>query len=140
MTIAYTNMQDNTITLAVDTANTGSTTATAYSRYTEELNRSTYIGATHVPNGNVDTLTFGRSMPTKNGTFLGTGKTQAKFTRTVSVLASDGTTLKVPLIIDINFSVPVGTTSGDVVKLRQTAIALLDTDTIMNLLNTTLAV
>jgi len=133
-------MQADTITLAVDTANTGSTTSTAFSRYAEELNKTTYIGASHVPNSTVDTLVFGRSLPTKNGTFLGTGKSQAKFTRTMSVAASDGTTLKVPLIIDVNFSVPVGTTSAELVKLRQTAIALLDNDTIMNLLNVTLAV
>lgn len=133
-------MQDNTITLSVDNANNNTPVSTAYSRYTEELNKSTYIGAGHVPNSNVDTMILSRSLPTKNGTFLGTGKSQVKFTRTVTVSASDGTTLKVPLIIDVNFSVPVGTTSSEVVKLRQTAIALLDTDTIMDLLNITLAV
>ena len=133
-------MQDNTITLAVDTANSGSTTSTAYCRYAEELNRSTYITSSHVPNSTVDSMTFGRTLPTKNGTFFGTGKSQVKFTKTVSVAASDGTTLKVPLIIDIGFSVPVGTSSAEVVKLRQTALALLDNDTIMNLLNITLSV
>lgn len=127
-------MQANTITLAVDTANNGSTTNQAYQRLEENVNRSTYGGPAH-SFAATDTLQFYRTNPVRSGSFLGAAKTSVKFTETVTVPSAEGVDTKFPLIAEVNFSIPVGTSTAKVLELRQRVLALLDTDTIMDPLN-----
>lgn len=133
-------MQPSTITLAVDTANTGSTTNEVYSRYEETQNRTTYIGAGHTPDSR-DTITLYRTQPTRTGNFKGVSKSSVKFTEDTEVSGVDSsTTLAAPMIMEISFSIPVGASTADVVHLRQRAHALIDDDSIMNALNIQLMV
>lgn len=127
-------MLDNTITLPVDTLNNGTTTNLSYTRYDEYLNRTGYISENHQP-GERDTLTFYRTLAKSVGTFKGTRKTTAKFTRDFEVATTDGGAIQAPAIVELNFSVPIGVSTADIVKIRQTAVALLDDDTLMDQLN-----
>lgn len=127
--------QASTITLNVDYLNDGTTTAEVYSRFSDVENRSTYIGASHVPEAR-DTMQFYRTAPTKNGNFKGVKKTTVKFTRDFDVEGVDSaTTLTSPAIVEVNFSIPMGVSAADTVKLRQRVLALLDDDTVMAALN-----
>lgn len=127
-------MLDNSITLSVDTANTGSTTDLTYSRFEELTNRSSYISENHEP-GARDTLAFYRTLPKPAGTFKGVRKTSVKFTRDFTVADSAGGTVDSPAIVEVNFSLPIGLTSAQIVEVRQRVLALLDTDTVMDKLN-----
>jgi hypothetical protein len=128
-------MQSNTITLAVDTANSGSPTNKIYSRYTERENASVYIGASHTLSMR-DQIQFSRSFPTQSGNYLGVMQSTIKLTADVSVLGADSeTTLVKPAIVNLQFNIPVGTASATILELRQRLIAVLDDDTIMTSLN-----
>lgn len=132
-------MQDNTLTLAVDVANSGSTTNETYTRYEEYQNRAVYIGANHTPD-NRDTLSIYRTFPTKSGNFKGTGKTAVKFTKDTEVAAVDSTTITAPIILELSMSVPVGTDVAELVHARQRLLTLLDTDAFMNSLSVQLMI
>jgi hypothetical protein len=133
-------MQPNDITLDVDYSNDGNTTAETYDRYEEYQNRSTYIGANHAPEAR-DQIQMYRSFPTKSGNFKGVSKSSVKLTRDVSVTGVDGVaTLTSPIITEISFSIPVGTPAADVLKARQRALAMIDSDDIMDPLNIQLMV
>lgn len=133
-------MQPNTITLAVDTANTGSTTDQDYARYAETINSSQYIGEDHSLSVR-NTLQFYRTAAKKNGNFPGTAKSAVKFTQDVEIPGVDtSTTLVAPSIIEISFSLPVGATSAHAKELRQRALALLDDDAIIGALHELLSV
>lgn len=133
-------MQPNEITLAVDVLNNGTTVNEVYSRFDVNQNRATYIGGSHAAE-NRDSFTMYRSFPTKSGNFKGVQKTSVKFTKDHEVPGVDGVaTLTAPVIVEINFSVPVGVTAAQLKTVRQRALALLDTDSIMEPLNTQLMV
>jgi hypothetical protein len=128
-------MQPNTVTLAVDLLNTGATTNVVFTRHEELTNRSTYRSPSHSL-ASRDILQLYRTAPTRSGDFLGAAKTTVKFTQDVAVDNASGTgTLTAPLIVEINFSVPVGTPDAEILVSRQRAIALLDMDTVMVPLN-----
>lgn len=133
-------MQANQLSITVDAANNGTPAAETYDRYEEYQNRSTYIGATHTPDAR-DTISLYRTFPTKSGNFKGVSKSAIKLTEDVSVAGVDAsTTLTAPIILELSFSVPVGTPTADVVHVRQRALALLDDDTFMDSLNIQLMV
>lgn len=133
-------MLDNTITLAVDTANSGTTTDQDYTRYSEHENRTVYVGETHSMVAR-DEMSVYRTFPKPNGTFRGVSKTAIKFTEDQVVYGVDGVSqLTAPVILDIQFSIPVGITTAKIVELRQRAIALLDKDTVMDKVNVQLQV
>lgn len=133
-------MLTDTVTISVDTANTGTPTSESFTRYEEFQNRSTYIGADHTPDVR-NVLGFYRTFPTKNGNFKGTSKSAVKFTQDVQVAGADGvSTLTAPIILDLSFSVPVGASTADLVHARQRLLALLDGDTLMNSLNVQLQI
>lgn len=136
-------MLDNTISLTVDVANDGETTADetqVYSRHEEYLNRSVYIGEDHslaAPH----TLSWYRTQPKANGNFLGMAKSAFKISQCLSVPGADGVSnVNAPLIAEVSFAVPVGTTASQVVEMRQRLVALLDDDTLMNKAQLTLSV
>jgi len=124
-------MQPNTITLAVDTANSGSTTNKAYDRHEELVNRTTYSGPDH-SFSTVNTMQLYRTNPVRSGSFLGAAKTSVKFTKAVTVASAEGEDTSFPLIGEVSFSIPVGTDVAIVKELRQTILALLDRDDIMD--------
>lgn len=128
-------MQPNAITLPVDPLNNGTVVNEEYTRYEEYLNRSVYIGAGHTPDAR-NTIAMYRTFPTKSGNFKGVSKSSIKLTKDFSVSGVDGsTTLSSPLIVEVNFSVPVGVTSAQVKACRQRLIAILDSDTVCDPLN-----
>lgn len=133
-------MQPDALTLNVDYLNDSITTAEAYSRFEQYQNRAVYIGANHTPDAR-DTVSLYRSFPTKSGNFKGVKKTAVKFSKDQEVSGVDGvSSLSVPMIIEVNFSVPVGTTAAEVLKARQRVIAMLDDDSLMDPLNNQLMV
>lgn len=133
-------MQPNQIILTVDPENTGVTESQTYDRYEESLNKSVYIGATHVPESR-DTMALYRTQPTKSGNFKGVAKSAVKFTEDIAVAGVDSsTTLTAPMIVDVSFSIPVGATDAQVEEIRQRVIAALDDSVMMRGLNTQLMV
>lgn len=132
-------MQPNELTLAVDLENTAVLTNKTYTRFEEYLNRAMYIGAGHSLSAR-NTLSFYRTMPRISGNFRGTAKTAVKFSRDVSVLGVDGSTVVAPQILEVSFSNPVGVTPAQSLEFRQNGVALLDRDDIMAALNDLLMV
>jgi len=133
-------MQADQIVLSVDAANDGNPANETYERYQEFENRSVYIGSTHVPEAR-DILALYRTFPNKSGNSKGVSKSTVKFTEDVEVAGVDSaTTLTAPIILELSFSVPVGTPAATVVKLRQRALAMLDNDTLMDSVNIQLMV
>lgn len=125
-------MQENIITLPVDVANNATIVNQPYNRYEEQQNRTTYIGAGHLPEER-DMMTIYRTLPTKNGNFKGVAKSAVKFTQDVSVPGVDSNTqLTAPLIFDLSVSMPVGCSAAILKEMRQRAIALLDDDDLMD--------
>jgi len=123
-------MQDNTITLGVDVANDSNVVNAVFTRHSEELNRSIYNEAGHTL-ASRDTLTFNRTAPKPNGDSRGMARSAIKFTQDVSVANASGDgTIVLPLIGEVSFSVPVGTTPAQTMELRQRIIAILDDDAI----------
>lgn len=128
-------MQGDQLTLSVDVANDSNPVSEVYTRYQEFENRSVYIGADHLPEAR-NLLALYRTFPTKVGNFKGVLKTSIKFTQDQEVPGVDSsTTITSPAILDLTFSVPVGTTAADLTHLRQRLLALLDDDTFMDSLN-----
>lgn len=127
-------MLDNTITLPVDVTNNGTLANVSFTRFEEQLNRSTYISDAHEP-GKRDILAFYRSFPKPSGTFKGVRKTTVKFTTDTEVADSIGGTIECPIIVEVNFSLPIGVTVAQIVEMRQRILALLDNDTIMDNVN-----
>jgi len=124
-------MQDNTVTLAVDMANTGTTTDETYRRFDEQNNRTTYVGPAHSLVLR-DQMTLYRTLPKANGNFKGMAKSAIKFTQDISIPGVDAeTTITVPHIVEVSFSLPVGTSAEVAMIGRQKLIALLDDDTVM---------
>lgn len=133
-------MQDNSLTLAVDELNNASTTDHVYSRFEEYQNRSVYIHSGHSLDAR-DTLSLYRTFPKAAGNFKGMAKSAIKFSKDQEVTGVDGvSTLVSPLIVEVSFSIPVGSTSAQILIARQRAIALLDNDTFMDKLNEQLMV
>lgn len=127
-------MQSNEITLSVNEDNDDGTTAEVdhvYQRYEEYLNRSIYIGETHVPAAR-DTIGMYRTFPKTNGNFKGVEKTSLKFTKDIVVDGVDGLAqLTSPLIGEVSFSMPVGATDAEKVLLRMKMVAAIANDGMM---------
>lgn len=133
-------MQPNDITLVVDTANNGTTTDVTLKKSDYFQNRSVYSGPLH-SSLNRDTLNFYRAVAKQNGNFRGVDKSSVKFSKDYTVPGVDSTsTLVSPVIIEVNFSIPVGVSAATIKEMRQRVIALLDNDLIMDDLNIKLMV
>lgn len=127
-------MQANQITLAVDELNNASTVDIDFNRFEEFANRSVYTSENHTLTAQ-DKLSLYRTFPKASGNFKGTAKSSFKFSWDQSVTGVDGlASLTSPIIADVGFSVPVGVTVANQLIVRQRLIALLDSDTIMELL------
>lgn len=129
-------MLPETITLAVDTANTGSTTDLDYTRHddTSTPNKSTYVSENHTLTSR-DKLDFYRRYATRSGNSFGVAKTSRKFTMDVTVPGTDGSDLVVPMIRTVEDSFPVGVTAAQQLEFRQRSNALEDLDSVMTLVH-----
>jgi len=131
--------QPESITLTVDEANDGGTTVDVdytYENLTRYPYRSNYIHSTQHAVDSRDQLNFYSTEPKAVGNFKGVQRSSFKFTRDIEVSGVDSsTTLTSPIIVEVKFSIPVGALDAEVLIQRQKAIALLDSDTIMNKLN-----
>jgi hypothetical protein len=134
-------MQDNTITLAVDTANNGTTSDKVYTRISVDGNRSTYINkAEHQPHVR-NMLQLYRSDAKPSGNDAGTRKCAVKFTVDQTVPNRDGSGDMVkPLIVEVNIAIPEGTDAAQVLALRQHVVTLMDVDDVMEDLCTILEI
>jgi hypothetical protein len=137
-------MQPNEITLTVDETNDGVTTADVdhvFRRLEEFQNRTTYIQSANHALDSRDMLNLYRTAPRPNGNFRGVSKSSLKFTKDIDVLGLDGVaTIKAPIIVEVNFSIPIGATNAEVLLERQKVVACLDDDSIMGPLNTLLEI
>lgn len=122
-------MLDNTITLAVDTANTGVTEGQVYERYREYDNRSEYIGPGHSA-ASRNLLAFYTADPKQSGNYRGTRKSSKKLTEDIMVVGVDGNNIVSPIILEVSISAPIGATPAQMIEIRQRMIALLDNDTL----------
>lgn len=128
-------MQPNQITLAVDVANNATLVNQDYTRFDQHQNRSVYVGANHT-SASRNTLALYRSFPKVSGNFRGVDKSSFKITRDITVLGVDGVaTLSAPIILEVSFSLPVGTPIATQLELRQIGVAFLDRDDIIGPLN-----
>jgi hypothetical protein len=123
-------MQANTLTLAVDTANNGTTTDQVYTRFREVENKSVYNG----PDGSVSNrqeLAFLRKDPKRSGNSQGVSSAEVRLTEEVSVAGvEDSSTVSHLLTGSVSFRIPVGVSSADLLEFRQKIIAVLDDDVI----------
>lgn len=124
-------MLPDTITLAVDEANDSSPVNHVMTRAEEGANKSVYYDEDHTV-ATRNHLTFLRSFPKQSGNFYGTLKTTVKFTTDVTVVGVNGENIKVPSIVECNFSFPVGTDNAHATLMRQKLIAALDDDSVMD--------
>lgn len=122
-------MQADTIVLPVDVLNNGTTVDQSYVRSEEQLNRTTYRGPGHSLIAR-NVLQMYRTPPKRVAEDFGTAKSAVKFTKDVSVPSGTSTVSK-PLIIEVNFSTPVGVSNADLLAMRQAVVALLDADSVM---------
>lgn len=132
--------QPSTITLAVDTHNNGTTSNLEYSHFENLGNRSIYNSERHDLVMR-DTLGLYRTFPKPTETFRGVGRSAVKFTSDITVPGRDGiSSIVSPLIVEISFSAPVGATEAQIIEIRQRAMALLDSDSVMTPLNLSLMI
>jgi len=124
-------MQDNTITLSVDSANDGNPANQAFVRSRYNLTKSLYTGSGNTVDSR-NQLTFTASDPKRSGESRGIAKSALKFTLDVAVLNSSGSgNITLPCIAEVSFAVPVGTTPAQTMEMRQRLVALLDDDAVM---------
>lgn len=118
--------QPDSITLPVDELNNGTTVNHVYTNYDRSSVRSVYIGANHTSLAR-NMMTLFRSPAKPVGNFPGVEKISVKLTRDITVNGNDGVTpVKIPDIVEVSFSMPVGMTDADKVLRRQTVIAAVD--------------
>jgi hypothetical protein len=128
-------MQPNQIVLAVDEANDTVLVNHTFDRFDEYQNRTVYASDVSSLSAK-DQLTFYRTFPKSNGNFKGVAKSALKFSWDQVVDGVDGVSqLTSPIIMEISFSIPVGSSDEAVLLMRQRGIAILDDDTIMDKLN-----
>jgi hypothetical protein len=118
-------MLSNTITVQNDL--TGTPVDQPFRRFEESQHRTIYISTLDHSLESRHTLTLSRTLPTRTGNYLGTGKPFMKLTKDISVAGADSTTtVKAPLIGDIGFSIPVGASDEDKAELYDNMVSLLN--------------
>jgi len=127
-------MQANTITLATDVLNNGTTENHVFERVREEGLKSTYHGPNH--SGNLrNTLVFISNDPKPSGNFPGVQKSVAKRTLDVVGTGINGLSVKQPLVVTFEVSKPEIVSDATMLIVRQELHALIDSDAIMVPLN-----
>jgi len=127
-------MQPDTITIACDVLNNGTTENHVFTRYREEGLKSTYIGPNHSPMA-FDMLSLTANTPKPSGNFPGTQKSTFKRSKQFTVVGVNGENVVLPAIVEVSFSIPSGVSVADQLVLRQEVLNLLDQDALMVPLN-----
>lgn len=106
-----------------------------YKRSREELDKSTYVGPLNSLAAR-DWLQFYRSAPKRSGESRGTSKSTIKFTIDEAVPNASGSgDIVLPVILEVNFSIPVGCSEATFYELVNRAHGiLLDPVLVTNLL------
>jgi len=125
-----TAMQPDTITIVTDVLNNGTTENHVFTRVREEGLKSTYHGPAHSTSAN-NKLALAVNDPKPSGIYPGTQKSSFKRTLDVTVVGTDGANVKMPAIVEVSTSFPVGMTAASQLVLRQECLNLLDQDAIM---------
>lgn len=123
-------MLDNTITLSVDAANTGSSSAYSLVRLHEYDDKTIYYGPSHT-RASRELMTFTRSEAKPSGSFRGIDSSTMKITVDVVVPGSDGVDRVAPFTIICEARMPVGVDANIVKKYRQVLLAALDNEALM---------
>lgn len=100
-------MQANTIAVT-----RGDTSTVTFTRYSEELNKSTYVAGDHTLALN-HTLALSRVFPKPTKDYAGVARTRFKVTK--GILLASGQT--VPLIASVEYDIPVGVAEADYDKV-----------------------
>lgn len=134
-------MQPNEITVAVDVLNNGSATNRIYQRFDDSTpNKALYVTGAHSVMSR-DSLALFRTFPKPSGNFAGVSRSTVKFSKDVIVPGVDSTTTQTSqIIVEVNFSIPVGVNAATTKEFRQLAIGLLDLDSVMAPLNDSLMI
>jgi hypothetical protein len=128
--------QDNVITLSVDEANDANVADYEYRRLNDHLFRSDYIHSSNHAVDSRDTLNFYATPAKPAGNFRGVQRSSYKFTTDIVVSGVDGVAeITSPIITEVKQSIPVGATNAQILLERQKALAMIDTDAIMDNLN-----
>jgi hypothetical protein len=105
-TIAYTYNHD-------DDAGTTPVVSVLLTRHQEEVDKTTYITAAHADTVMQDTFAFYRTPAKRSGDSFGVERTATKRTKTHVVVNAAGLSVKVPVVLDLGVSVPVGLTAAE---------------------------
>lgn len=118
-------MQADPLTFKVEedgvhgTDGTGSATL-SYTRHLENEHNTTYIKSDTHTRELRDQLQVYRNYAKPNGQSRGSDKCRLKFTVDREVTAADGvSTVVLPHIIEVSFSIPLGTTTAQMLALRE---------------------
>jgi len=127
-------MQPDTITIATDVLNNGTTENHVFERVREEGLKSTYHGPNH--SGSLrNTLTLIANDPKPSGNFPGVQKSLVKRTFDVVGTGINGLDVKQPVVATFEVSKPEICTDAAMLIIRQEMHALIDSDAIMVPLN-----
>lgn len=127
----------SSIVLSVDAANSGSPTNETFVLTSPSEGKSSYILAGTTLQDRTELTLYG-TRPKRAGNFRGVIRSGIKFNLAVEVDGVDATdSIDSDAIVNVQFSIPVGTATADIVHIRQRVIALLDDDTLMAKLNET---
>lgn len=116
-----------TFTLAVDTANTGTTSDQVFKHHDTVGQKKIYHRSDHTLSERHD-MAVTRKMPTRSGNFLGVAKGGVKFTDDYDVTGLDGTSITSGGWMSLEFGLPVGVSDADKLELRQRMHAAIDRD------------
>jgi hypothetical protein len=109
-------MLANTITLSIDPSGDYTTFENdVMSRFRESENKTQYRFDGHTLSAR-DMCEFYRNEISPSGNYLGNAKGTAKLTTDGTVLAKDGSDIVSPIIANVSFSIPVGTTDANFYK------------------------
>lgn len=134
-------MLAETYELPVDVLNNGTTEDQTLKRDDYVTNRSTYVFEDSHDREARDQVQFYRTYGKRSGNSRGSDKCAIKITTDISVDNADGSgQIILPLIGEVSFSIPLGTTDAQTLVLRQRLVALLDEDSIAGALNNALTI
>lgn len=115
-------MLENNLTLTL--ANGGTPVNISIARIDVLQNRSVYHEPTHSTTMR-KTVGFYRTLPKRNGDFLGVAKSALKSTVDLTVQNAKGESIISPAIGEISFSIPIGATESDLDHLLDRLEALI---------------
>lgn len=124
-------MQANSIVLSVDGDRTSTPADETYTRFDFQGNYSEYRGANFAHDAR-DMFRMYRTPPKISGNYKGSAKSAVKFTVDQEVETVDGGVTDAPLILELSGSIPVGTTSANLIHALERVKAALSNTTVID--------